>query len=123
MSRWRDGPRLDLATKVYEHLEDFAKVSKAVEDEFDLEASRTNAKYISDDRRVAILRTHLTAQYAATAKSFSDPELLTVLNQLHDRNDAHAAFKRFRQKAASPLTPCDASVLALGEQSFFRPMS
>lgn len=95
----RDGPRLELATKVYEHLEDFAKVSKAVEDEFDIEASRTGAKYISDPRRVEIVRKHLAAQYASTAKHFNDTELLTVLNQLHDRNDAHAAFKRFRQKA------------------------
>lgn len=95
----RDGPRLDLATKVYEHLEEFAKVSKAVEDEFDIESNRTGAKYIADARRVEILRTHLAAQYASTANRFNDTELLTVLNQLHDRNDAHAAFKRFRQKA------------------------
>jgi hypothetical protein len=95
----RDGPRLDLATKVYEHLEDFAKVSMAVEDDFAIEASKTSAKYISDARRVEILRTHLTTQCASTAKSFNDTELLTVLNELHDRNDAHAAFKRFRQKA------------------------
>jgi hypothetical protein len=95
----RDGPRLGLANKVYEHLEHFAKVSKSVEDEFDLEASRTGAKYIPDARRVEILRTHLAAQYPSTANRFEDDELLCVLNQLHDRNDAHAAFKRFRQKA------------------------
>ncbi|MDP3108663.1 hypothetical protein [Hydrogenophaga sp.] len=95
----RDGPRLELATKVYENLESFAKVSQAVEDDFVIEADRTGAKYIADLRRVEILRTHLTARYAATASRFNDTELLTVLNQLHDRNDVHAAFKRFRQKA------------------------
>lgn len=95
----RDGPRLDLATKIYEHLEEFAKVSKVVEDEFDIESHRTGAKYIADTRRVEILRTHLSAQYPIAANRFNDAELLTILNQLHDRNDAHAAFKRFRQKA------------------------
>lgn len=95
----RDGPRLGLATKVYDHLEHFAKVSKVVEDEFQLEATRTGAKYIADVRRVEILRTALAASFAKTADRFADEELLTVLNQLHDRNDAHAGFKRFRQKA------------------------
>ncbi|ALX46262.1 hypothetical protein AQ610_28215 [Burkholderia humptydooensis] len=96
----RDGPTdLALATKVYEHLEDFAKVSKAVEDEFLLEVSRTGAKYINDTRRAEILRSHLSDQFPTTAKRFDDAELLIILNQLHDRSDVHAAFKRFRQKA------------------------
>ncbi|BEU98653.1 hypothetical protein ACDW_43590 (plasmid) [Acidovorax sp. DW039] len=96
----RDGPTdLALATKVYDHLEHFALVSKAVEDEFAMEVSRTSAKYINDARRVEILRKHLTAQAPATATRFDDNELLLVLAQLHDRNDAHADFKRFRQKA------------------------
>lgn len=96
----RDGPTdLELATKVYDHLEHFAKVSKAVEDEFVLEVTRTAAKYIPDARRVEILRSHLATQFVATAKRFDDAELQLVLAQLHDRSDVHAAFKRFRQKA------------------------
>jgi len=96
----RDGPTdLALATKVYDHLEQFAKVSKAVEDEFTLEVTRTGAKYINNTRRVEILRHHLTTQFPTAAKRFDDSELLSVLNQLHDRSDAHADFKRFRQKA------------------------
>jgi hypothetical protein len=96
----RDMPvDLDLATKVYDHLEHFAKVSKGVEDEFLLEVSRTGAKYIPDARRVEILRAQLAAQFAPTARRFDDTELLAVLNQLHDRNDSHTAFRRFRQKA------------------------
>jgi hypothetical protein len=95
----RDGPRLGLATKVYDHLEHFAKVSKVVEDEFKLEATRTGAKYIADARRVAILREALVSAFPKTAERFTEEELLVVLNQLHDRNDAHAGFKRFRQKA------------------------
>ncbi len=96
----RDGPTdLALARKVYIHLEHFAKVSKTVENEFALEVTRTGAKYINDARRVEILRSHLTEQFPETAERFEDTELLKVLNQLHDRNDAHADFKRFRQKA------------------------
>lgn len=96
----RDGPNdRALATKVYEHLEQFAKVSKVLDDEFAMEVARTSAKYTPDARRVEILRNHLTAQFPNTAKRFDDTELLAVLNQLHDRNDAHANFKRFRQKA------------------------
>lgn len=75
----RDGPTdLALATKVYDHLEHFAQVSKAVEDEFAMEVSRTSAKYINDARRVEILRKHLTAQAPATAKRFDDNELQLV---------------------------------------------
>jgi len=37
----RDGPRRELAKKVYEHLEEFAAISKSVEDEFRLEVDRT----------------------------------------------------------------------------------
>jgi hypothetical protein len=94
-----DGPRLALADKVYRYLEHFAAVSKSVEDEFKREIDRTKAKYIPDDRRVAILRTALLSEFAETAAEFNDEELLIVLNQLHDRNDAHKNFKRFRQKA------------------------
>lgn len=93
------GPRRDLAKKVYEHLEDFAKVSKSVEDEFKLEATRTKASFILPQRKVAILREKLSDQFPNTAKWFDDDELLQVLTQLHERNDAHADFKRFRQKA------------------------
>lgn len=96
----RDGPTdLALATKVYNYLEYFAQVSKAVEDEFAIEVARTGARYINDTRRVEILRKHLLAQAPAIANRFDDAELLLVLAQLHDRNDSHAAFKRFRQKA------------------------
>lgn len=96
----RDGPTdLALATRVYDNLEHFAQVSKAVEDEFALEVARTSAKYINDTRRVEILRKHLEVQAPATASRFNDSELLLVLAQLHDRNDSHADFKRFRQKA------------------------
>lgn len=96
----RDGPDdTGLATKVYERLEDFAQVSKAVENEFAMEVSHTGAKYINDTRRVEILRKHLKALAPATEKRFDDNELLLVLAQLHDRNDAHTDFKRFRLKA------------------------
>lgn len=96
----RDGPSdKELATKVYDNLEHFAQVSKAVEDEFTMEVTRTGAKYINDARRVEILRKHLAAQAPAAAKRFDDNELLLVLAQLHDRSDSHADFKRFRQKA------------------------
>jgi hypothetical protein len=95
----RDGPRRDLAKKVYEHLEDFAAISKAVEDEFRLEVERTRASFIAPARKVAILREKLEAQFPSTANWFDNDELLAVLTQLHERNDAHADFKRFRQKA------------------------
>lgn len=96
----RDGPTdLALATKVYDNLEHFAQVSKTIEDEFAMEASRTGAKYINDARRVEILRKHLGTQAPAIANRFDDTELQLVLAQLHDRNDSHADFKRFRQKA------------------------
>lgn len=93
------GPRRGLANKVYDHLEDFAAVGKAVEDEFKIEAGRTKASFILPQRKVAILREKLEEQYPGTAKRFDDDEMLQVLTQLHERNDAHADFKRFRQKA------------------------
>lgn len=95
----RDGPRLKLSSKVYDHLEQFAKISQRVEDEFKFETARTGAKYIPDARRVDLFKAKLAALAPKTAERFSDTELLTVLNQLHDRNDAHTGFKRFRQKA------------------------
>lgn len=95
----RDGPRRELAKKVYEQLEDFAAISKAVEDEFRLEVERTRASFIAPVRKVAILRDKLEARFPKTAKWFDDSELLAVLTELHERNDAHADFKRFRQKA------------------------
>lgn len=94
-----DGPRRELANKVYDHLEDFAAVGKALEDEFRLEVERTKASFILPQRKVDLLRAKLLEQYPATAGRFTDPELLQVLTQLHERNDAHADFKRFRQKA------------------------
>lgn len=84
---------------MYEHLEEFAAISKAVEDEFRLEVERTRASFVSPPRRVAILREKLEMQFPKTAQWFNDAELLAVLKQLHERNDAHADFKRFRQKA------------------------
>jgi hypothetical protein len=93
------GPRRGLASKVYDHLEHFARVSKAAEDEFKLEVDRTKGSFISPQRKVDILREKLDEQFPNTAKRFSDEELLEVLTQLHERNDAHADFKRFRQKA------------------------
>jgi hypothetical protein len=94
-----DGPRRGLATKVYDHLEDFAAISKVVEDEFRLEAERTKASFIAPARKVALLREELVKQFPKTALRFDNDELLAVLTQLHERNDAHADFKRFRQKA------------------------
>ena len=94
-----DGPRRGLAKKVYEHLEEFAAISKSVEDEFRLEVERTRASFIAPARRVAVLREKLEKQFPKTAQRFNDAELLEVLTQLHERNDAHADFKRFRQKA------------------------
>lgn len=94
-----DGPRRGLAKKVYEHLEEFAAISKSVEDEFRLEVERTRASFIAPARRVAVLREKLEKQFPKTAQWFNDAELLEVLTQLHERNDAHADFKRFRQKA------------------------
>ncbi|MFC4789104.1 MULTISPECIES: hypothetical protein [Giesbergeria] len=95
----RDGPRRGLAKKVYEHLEEFAAISKSVEDEFRLEVERTRASFIAPARKVAILREKLEKQFPKTVQWFNDAELLAVLTQLHERNDAHAGFKRFRQKA------------------------
>lgn len=95
----RDGPRRELAKKVYEHLEEFAAISKSVEDEFRLEVDRTRASFIAPTRKVAVLREKLEKQFPKTAQWFNDAELLAVLTQLHERNDAHADFKRFRQKA------------------------
>lgn len=94
-----DGPRRDLANKVYDHLEDFAAVGKGLEDEFRLEVERTKASFIPPTRKVDLLRAKLSEQYPKTADRFTDMELLQVLTQLHERNDAHADFKRFRQKA------------------------
>lgn len=93
------GPRRDLANKVYEHLEDFARISKGLEDEFKLETERTKASFILSQRKVELLREKLSEQCSTTAERFTDEELLEVLTQLHERNDAHADFKRFRQKA------------------------
>lgn len=97
----RDAPVwTGLSTKVYNHLEHFAAVSQAVADEFVLEETRTAAKYISDERRVEILKDKLRGVKAeGVLAAFSDPELLQVLNQLHERMDAHNGFKRFREKA------------------------
>jgi len=94
-----DGPRRDLANKVYDHLEDFAAVGKGLEDEFRLEVERTKASFILPQRKVDLLRAKLAEHYPTTASRFTDQELLQVLTQLHERNDAHADFKRFRQKA------------------------
>jgi hypothetical protein len=89
-----------LALKVYQFLEHFAAVSQAMEDEFLLEKTRTGAQYISDERRVELFRAKLAESKAPqVVDAFENGELLTVLDQLHDRNDAHAGFKRFRQKA------------------------
>lgn len=93
------GAGLQLASKVYEYLEHFAEVAKAVDDEFVIERKRTGAAFIPDFRRVAILRKALEERSKSVAESFDNGELLLVLQQLHDRNDAHKAFKRFRQKA------------------------
>lgn len=94
-----DGPRRDLANKVYDHLEDFAAIAKGLEDEFRLEVERTKASFILHQRKVDLLRTKLLEHYPTTAGRFTDQELLQVHTQLHERNDAHADFKRFRQKA------------------------
>lgn len=93
------GPRRELAYKVYNHLEDFARISKGLEDEFKLEVERTKASFIQPQRRVELLRTKLFELSPIAANHFTDEELLQVLTQLHERNDAHADFKRFRQKA------------------------
>lgn len=95
----RLGAGFPLAGKVYEHLEHFAEVAKVVDDEFLIERRRTGAAFIPDSRRVAILRKTLEERSESVAARFDNNELLLVLLQLHDRNDAHKAFKRFRQKA------------------------
>ena len=76
-----------------------ARISKGLEDEFKLETERTKASFILSQRKVELLREKLSEQCSATAERFTDDELLEVLTQLHERNDAHADFKRFRQKA------------------------
>lgn len=95
----RGGTDLALAGKVYDHLEHLAKVSEAVNREFEAEKLNKGAKYIPDVRRVAILRKALTDKFPRTAARFDDDELLQVLHQLHDKNDVQNKFKRFRQKA------------------------
>ena len=88
-----------LAAKVYDHLEHFAEVATPVDREFELEKIRTSAKFISDERRVQIFRQALSDRKDFPATRFSDTELLEVLQQLHDKNDVHSGYKRFRQKA------------------------
>lgn len=92
----RGGTELVLAGKVYEHLEAFAEAAWPVHRDFETEKSAKSAKFISEVRRVEILRKQLPDRVASR---FGDDELAQVLNQLHDRNDVQNKFKRFREKA------------------------
>lgn len=94
------GPgRLELAGKVYDHLEHFAQVAEAVNREFEAEKLKMRAKYIPEGRRVEIFRDELLAKFPRTADRLDEDELLEVLQQLHDKNDVQSQFTRFRQKA------------------------
>lgn len=96
----RIGSGISLASKVYEHLEDFADIAKRVDERFGEEKTRTSAKFIPDRRRVEIYSQTLAEIYPKTAKYFDNAELLQILQQLHDKNDDHHDFKKFRQKAS-----------------------
>lgn len=93
------GSGIPLASKVYEFLEHFADIANEVDARFTDEIQRTSAKFISHRRRGEIYRQTLNEKYPHTAKLFDDDELLHILQQLHDKNDDHHDFKKFKQKA------------------------
>lgn len=95
----RDGPRTELARKVYEHLEDFAAISSAVERAWTQEKAHTGVQLLRPARKLELYRQVLQAHDEKLSARLSDAELLQVLQQLHERSDAHADFARFRQKA------------------------
>lgn len=93
------GAGLSLASRIYEYLEYFADIAKEVDNRFIEEKKRTSAKFIPDKRRVEIYHQTLSEKHQNVAKRFKTEELLQILQQLHDKNDDHHDFKKFKQKA------------------------
>jgi hypothetical protein len=88
-----------LGSRVYRHLEHFAGIADRLQRALAEEQRRTGARYISPDRKVALQREQLAAVSELVAIQYTDEELLTIHRQLHERNDDHSGFERFREKA------------------------
>ncbi len=106
---------VDLARKVFEHLESIAESSPEVDRKCKEELLRRKTLHLPDSFRVSTLQKELaTVSRGRAADVFSNEECLQVLRKLIDQNDAHNRFRRFRDKAR---------VLARFRDEYFKPLA
>ncbi|TFW35286.1 hypothetical protein [Massilia horti] len=88
-----------LARKVFDNLSAFSHVSVEFERLLNYERVSKNTAFIVLERQIDILRQILSADFPDVSQQFINEELTEVYQKLIAKNDAHAGFQRFRQKA------------------------